>query len=206
MQSEFLGQLSGSVYYRTLILRGKTIWASPNGEARSGARPLVTFQTKQTSRYNFSYSALSACGKMAFKLEAVSPPLVGLPKFIGSIQTENGLFANVVCSRETAQILSIKIKSPFIHITATKTGIRSEDSDIIFAEQSTGDIVRIVRNGYDETFGEQLASLFDLGLCRRGVFGKMIPVMDPIGQCLLAGLCIYFYQLELLFNSEGSFG
>jgi hypothetical protein len=208
MRSEFVDELCGIIYHRTLILRGRTIWVTPIGAGRSGIRPLVTFQAKQTSRYNFHYNALSAGGGITFQVDAVNPPLVGLPNFVGTMQTEKGLIADIICNRETMQILSIKTESPALNITATKILERSKESDISISEDSMGELVRISRHGFDETFQEQLATLLDLGLCRRGVFRQPNPlfIMDPVCQCLLAALCIYFYQLEPLYNSEGSFG
>ena len=145
---------------------------------------------------------------MRFQVEAIDPPLLGIPNYRGAVQTESGSIADIICTKESAQILSIRTKDGFHHITAERAARRRE-SDIIFAEDSMGELAKILIFDDKKTYKEQAAELLQLGLSRRGAFSKTTPLPapdHPVSQCVLAGLCIYFFQLELVYNSEGSFG
>src|SRR5690349_11478317 len=103
------GTLSGEIYYSTGFMhRGKSLWTCPPGAPRSDLRPIIEFKVKQTGRWNTCFDAASLSGDFSFSLEAINPPLVGLPNFGGIVATSSQTVADIACQNNPTRILSIR--------------------------------------------------------------------------------------------------
>jgi hypothetical protein len=206
MRAEQWGCLSGNIFFRTgFLVRGKSVWTCPQEMSRANLRPIVKFKAKQTSRWNFQFTAQSLAGDFSFEIKAMNPPLVGFPQYEGFVRKQSQVVAAIASENQASRILSIRATSTPLHITAEKVRPGYGESDILFKEESLGEFATISRRGEKETLREQLESKLGFGLSKRGAFKDLppqSPPREPITECMLAAVCLYLYSLEPLLNTE----
>ena len=192
-------------------MKFKSFWTCPSAEDHSEMRLLMKFTVRQSSLWKWNFKAESFLELFSFSVRAADPPL--LNKLEGFVTSDSGTIAEIVCHKNKVRLceespipdpfLSVRASDDRYCITARKAFPRQKESDVLFEERRFGPLARIFRC-YDGTFREQLASGFGLGLCQVGVFqdGMSAAMSEPLlVQSFLAGLSLYFYLLESLYNS-----
>lgn len=199
------GALAGSIYYRTgFVLRGKTIWTSPSG-SRAAALPVARFKPGQRGRWGLDMTGISFTGIFSMRLEADGGPLIGMPKRKGELQTSTKQIVQLRCENHRSRLLSILAPEQNIHLALDRLVPANLESDIVLEDSRLGELAVISRRGFDTGLRDQIGSGFGLGLAKRGFFKDEVTnhLSDrSMIECVLAALCLYFYSLEPLLNTE----
>ena len=210
-QTPIWGALSGEIYYRARSSWSTEPWSCATGPSRAELQPVVEFRVRRTGKWDVHFTATSAAGDFSFCLEAINQPFPGpsgLPNYRGNVVTTSQITAEVSCNESPARVLSIHAMAPAFYITGEKTVPGCQPSHIYLSEASLGEIAMILPPGYIGSFREQFEEMFDFGVYRQGEFTKTAAALspdNPVTQCLLAALCMYFYRLgEILNKDHGS--
>jgi len=199
------GSPCGTIFYpMRFILRSREIWADKDG-LRAHAMPIVRFRIRYTRRWRFDMHADSCAGPFSIHLEAQHPPLVGVPNREGRLSINNTEIATITCPKSGSSLLSLRGVNCDCNLKLVKIYSKRAESDCVLEDAQLGELASIYRRSDDETLKEQFRNWLGSRLAKTGMFKECVSSRcadDVWTRCVLASLCLYFYDLELVSNTE----
>jgi hypothetical protein len=191
----------GSLFYRTLLLRGKTLWSSPSNH-RIDMRPIAKFKARRKSVWGLRIDGFSSCGSFSVDFCAGDSSSHGR-RFWGVVKANSQEIAHLTCDGQDTDLVSVDSHDNTINLTLGKTHPSRFESDVILKEARIGELA-IIERWPTERLSDQVKILTSFGVYRAGQFKETNQLGHNIRltQATLATLCLYFYWLEPLMNTD----